>query len=140
MFSYSPFHTFPFSKSDATAAVVPNIELNALDLIASFYVTCPRLAKKEEEEYKRILFYYPNDESPKRKVNTFKYCLMNFLLQAEITGMSSAVVGFTSELMRLEKINHVKQRRKHRFIWSTKTASIVLPVEDDFIIGVTFNR
>jgi hypothetical protein len=48
MFSYSPFHTFPFAKSDATAAVVPNIELHALDLIANFYVTCPRLSKKEE--------------------------------------------------------------------------------------------
>lgn len=79
MFNYSPFHSFPFSKSDSsTTAVVPNIELNALDLVSNFYVTCPRLAKKEEEEHKRILYYYPLEESPKRKViNILK--MINFL-------------------------------------------------------------
>ena len=68
MFNYSPFHSFPFAKSDAGSAIVPNIEFNALDLIANFYVTCPRLAIKEEEEHKRILYFYPVEETPKRKV------------------------------------------------------------------------
>lgn len=54
--------------------------------------------------------------------------------------MAGAVVGFTSELIRLDTINENKGTRKYRFVLSTKTATIVLPVEDDFIIGVTFNR
>lgn len=56
--------------------------------------------------------------------------------------MAGAVVGFTSELIRLNNNhnNEKQSKRKYRFILSTKSASIVLPVEDDFIIGVTFSR
>jgi len=122
MFSYSPF--FPFSKAESTATVA-NIELDALDLVSNFYVTCPKLTRKEEDEHKRILYYYPPEESPKRK--------------AEVTGMAGACVGFTSELVRLEN-NKEAKRRNHRFILSAKTACVVLPIDEDFIIGATFNR
>jgi hypothetical protein len=136
MFNYSSFPLF-LSKSDSGTAVVPNIELNAIDLIANFFVSCPRLGKKEEEEHKRILYYYPAEETPKRKVSIILiYIKLTF--QAEITGMAGAVVGFTSELIRLNKGS--LQKSKHRFIFSSKIASIFLPVEEDFIIGVTFNR
>lgn len=68
MFTYSPFHNFSFSKSDQSTAIIPNVDLTAVDLISNFFVTCLRLTKKEEEEHKRILYYYPHEETPKRKV------------------------------------------------------------------------
>lgn len=77
MFNYSPFHSFLLAKSDSGTAVVPNIEINALELISNFYVTCPRLTKKEEDEHKRILYYYPPEETSKRKA---RLIFINFML------------------------------------------------------------
>ncbi|KAI6212870.1 hypothetical protein M3Y94_00080200 [Aphelenchoides besseyi] len=124
MFSYSPFHSSPFSKPDAISAA-SNVDVNLLDVLANFYVVCPKLQKREDDEHKRLLFYYPPEETSQRK--------------AEITGMAAAMVDFTSELIRIENSGHVK-RRSHRFVRSSKSTGVFLPVEDDFIIGATLNR
>ncbi|KAI6230832.1 hypothetical protein M3Y99_01028200 [Aphelenchoides fujianensis] len=123
MFSYSPFHSSPFSSKHADSPAGPELDVGLLDILANFYVICPKLVKREDEEHKRLLFYYPPEETSQRKV----------------TGMAAAIVNFTSELVKIEGTNGTK-RRAHRFVCSNKTAAIFLPVEEDFILGATFNR
>ncbi|CAD5231527.1 unnamed protein product [Bursaphelenchus xylophilus] len=119
MFSYSPFHSGVFAKQEPVALNEPAADLNAINLLDYLFVSYPEYGRKEGQEKEKLVYFWPPDESDKRKL--------------DLVSFSEAVINFTSEF-------GIENSSEHRFLTSQQLVSVILPVEGGFIIGAAFNK
>ncbi|PAV85883.1 hypothetical protein WR25_09134 [Diploscapter pachys] len=122
----NPLYFFAAPSSSAGTAESPTIRIT--DVIEFFFVAHPDSGRKEGEEFKRVMYFYPKNEILDR--------------QTDITGFAEAVVNFTENFVTPETNKELTefpfrtvstQKAEHVYI---QARNRIFVENDQFLIGV----
>ncbi|VDL81360.1 unnamed protein product [Nippostrongylus brasiliensis] len=131
----NPLYFFATNTSNVTQAemwlsipraICFSSSLNFPDIMEFFFVAHPASGRREGEEHRRIMYFYPKGETLDR--------------QAEITGFAEAVVNFTDNFVTAQE-QVEKPEFPFRTVSTQKSEHVYIQVENcEFLIGLALSK
>ncbi|WKY10809.1 hypothetical protein Q1695_002848 [Nippostrongylus brasiliensis] len=119
----NPLYFFATNTSNVTQA---EMWVRLPDIMEFFFVAHPASGRREGEEHRRIMYFYPKGETLDR--------------QAEITGFAEAVVNFTDNFVTAQE-QVEKPEFPFRTVSTQKSEHVYIQVENcEFLIGLALSK